>query len=258
MNKKQLDQYRNQLRSLLDRVEKTAAGLEAQVRTPSGGEAGGSLSNAPLHLGDLGSETYSQELGATLLENEAHIRDETLAALERIDRGTYGRCEQCGQEIVSERLNTLPYTRYCAACAAKFQEPPVNLNDGRPNGWLGKPGHEGTNQTGSPDRVVGRNLGSVQNDTHAAGTPGGGTAAGGLAGTNVGGGSPQDVNLEAAMGSGRADAPDDTSGEEHPEALSGPSGGAVGGSPANKRARGGRARAPAPKNKKGRSKNARK
>ena len=245
MNRQHLDRSRTQLRALLDRVSKTAAGLEEQVRTPGGGETSGGLSNAPLHLGDMGSEAYAQELSATLLENEAYIRDEAAAALDRIDRGTYGRCEHCRQEIIPERLDAIPYTRYCTACASQLQEgAAVNLNHGRPAEWLGEPGHEGANQTGPADRVVGRNLGAARDDVHAAGTPGGGTASGGLAGTNIGGGSPADAHLEAAMGDGVADAPVDDDDEEQPEAYAGTAGGAVGGTPANKRARGVRGTAP--------------
>jgi len=73
-------------------------------------------------------------------------------------------------------------------------------------------------------------------DRHAAGTAGGGTEIGGLAGANSGGGAPDEDELEAATGSG----------ENAPEAQdSGPpyaghSGGAVGGTPAQKRSSGGR------------------
>jgi hypothetical protein len=74
-------------------------------------------------------------------------------------------------------------------------------------------------------------------DRHAAGTPGGGTASGGLAGTNVGNGDPENVDLEDALGSGLRD----TSGEdEGGPPYSGRAGGAVGGTPAEKRAKGGR------------------
>jgi hypothetical protein len=75
-------------------------------------------------------------------------------------------------------------------------------------------------------------------DTHAAGTPGGGTASGGLAGTNVGDGDPDNVDLEDALGSGIRD----TAGEDaDAPAYGGEAGGAVGGSPARKRASGGQA-----------------
>lgn len=243
MKRESLDRYREQLRALADRVSGTAASLEEHVRSPAGGEAGGGISNAPLHLGDIGSEVYAQELSAALLENEAYIRDEALAALERIDRGTYGRCERCHQNILAARLGAIPYTRYCVPCASALNEGrAVNLNDGRPAEWLGEPGHEGANQAGVVDRSVGHALATARDDTHAVGTPGGGTASGGLAGTNIGSGSPQGAHLEDALATGIADAPDDTDGEEEPEAFAEETGGAVGGTPANKRARGGKAK----------------
>ena len=86
-------------------------------RTPLGGEAGGGISNAPLHLGDLATGSLTQEMGATLLENEIYLHDEIADALERIDAGEFGDCEECGDSIPAERLDALPYTRYCVACA---------------------------------------------------------------------------------------------------------------------------------------------
>ncbi len=89
----------------------------------------------------------------------------------------------------------------------------------------------GTSGRSSPDLA----------DIHAAGTAGGGTAEGGLAGTNIGEGDPGNADLENAMGSGNHD----VAIEEDPEdtiPYSGPSGGAVGGTPAGKRSVGGKSR----------------
>ena len=74
----------------------------------------------------------------------------------------------------------------------------------------------------------------------AAGTPGGGTEVGGLAGTNIGDGAPENAHLEEAMpgnGPDEYDAGNDM--DEGDAALGGPSGGAVGGTPAGKRSSGG-------------------
>jgi DnaK suppressor protein len=38
-------------------------------------------------------------------------------ALRRVDMGTYGVCERCGQPIVEERLAARPFARFCMACA---------------------------------------------------------------------------------------------------------------------------------------------
>ncbi len=248
MSRDQTAKYRDRLRVLATRLGAIVAGLEDQVRTPTGGESAGGLSNAPMHLADVGSEAYNQELGATLLENEAHIRDQVTAALARIENGKFGQCENCRQEIAPERLDALPYTPYCTKCATALGSGKVvNLNDGRPDTWLGKPGYEGLNQTGSPERVVGKDLGGDRRDSHAAGTPGGGTAVGGLAGTNLGGGSLDQANLEDAMASGNFDSSIEA--DEEDSAYAGPAGGAVGGTPANKRARGGKVESKKPESK---------
>lgn len=41
------------------------------------------------------------------------------AALERIKAGQYGICVSCGGDISAERLDILPFTPVCKACAAK-------------------------------------------------------------------------------------------------------------------------------------------
>lgn len=40
------------------------------------------------------------------------------AALERVDAGTYGRCERCGAAISGERLDAQPTATTCITCAA--------------------------------------------------------------------------------------------------------------------------------------------
>lgn len=84
--------------------------------------------------------------------------------------------------------------------------------------------------------------GSAAGDRHAAGAPAGGSAVGGLAGVNVGDGEPENVDIEAAGGGGTFDRDLEIDEES---AYAGRSGGAVGGTPANKRVVGGRDRPPA-------------
>jgi DnaK suppressor protein len=47
------------------------------------------------------------------------------AALERINKGTYGFCESCRKTIAVARLHALPATRFCRPCAAKNEKQPV-------------------------------------------------------------------------------------------------------------------------------------
>lgn len=39
------------------------------------------------------------------------------ASLQRLDRGTYGRCEHCGEPISERRLSACPYATSCIDCA---------------------------------------------------------------------------------------------------------------------------------------------
>jgi RNA polymerase-binding transcription factor DksA len=255
MNKKKLEAYRKQLLGLASRLGGDISSLEDQTRTPTGGQAVGNLSNAPMHLGDIGTEVYLQELNATLLENEEYLRGEVLAALDRVENGTYGVCENCGQKIIDERLELLPYARYCRACAEKLQSGrDINLNEGRPRDAADtynpyddrvEAATKGTDYTSQDIGVQGAELRGAarrnQGDIHAVGTAGGGMAEGGLAGPNVGEGDPNNANLEGAMGSGTHDVAIEED-DEDTILYSGPAGGAVGGTPVGKRAVGGKKR----------------
>ena len=43
--------------------------------------------------------------------------EELTAAIERVEQGIYGQCDQCGVRIDPERLEALPTTTLCANCA---------------------------------------------------------------------------------------------------------------------------------------------
>jgi hypothetical protein len=80
--------------------------------------------------------------------------------------------------------------------------------------------------------------GSATGGVHAAGMASGGMAGGGLAGANTADGSIEEPGLEDSLGSAISDDDGDTEGGPP---YAGPAGGAVGGSPAEKRAKGGHA-----------------
>jgi RNA polymerase-binding transcription factor DksA len=41
-------------------------------------------------------------------------------ALARIKAGEFGICQQCGNDIPDQRLQAIPYAKYCVACADKL------------------------------------------------------------------------------------------------------------------------------------------
>ena len=65
------------------------------------------------HLGDMASEMYDRELDEGLEEGAQQTLDEIEAALIRIEEGTYGVCEICGEPIGADRLSAIPWARLC-------------------------------------------------------------------------------------------------------------------------------------------------
>ena len=110
MTQSELDRYREQLLSLARRITRDVSDLSGEALRGTGGEASGSLSNTPLHLADLGTDNYEQEVNLSLLENEDQTLEAIKAAVGRIERGTFGRCERCHKEIAKERLRAVPFT----------------------------------------------------------------------------------------------------------------------------------------------------
>jgi RNA polymerase-binding protein DksA len=68
------------------------------------------------HPGDMATSTFDRELDATLEGNEERLLQAIDAALQRIEDGTYGACQNCGQPIGEERLEALPSTTRCIDC----------------------------------------------------------------------------------------------------------------------------------------------
>jgi hypothetical protein len=135
-------------------------------------------------------------------------------------------------------LEAVPYTRFCVECAAVNDSPGVNLNDGRParpEDTLAPEGEMQEDRMRRTDALDALSSGGHRGDVHAAGTAGGGTAIGGLAGSNEGDGEPVIIELDEATGSSNFDIDDDRPDDNTP--MSGFTGGAVGGTPARKRAK---------------------
>ena len=67
MRKRDLEQYRQQLVAMRDRLLGVVSAVTEQARQPSGGQGESELSNAPMHLADMGTDEFMHGLNATLL-----------------------------------------------------------------------------------------------------------------------------------------------------------------------------------------------
>jgi RNA polymerase-binding transcription factor DksA len=122
MTKLKLDSYRQNLLALRRRLSGDVNHLADEALRKNQKEASGNLSSMPIHMADIGSDNFEQEFTLSLLANVEQSLEEIAAALERIDDGSFGSCEECSEDIPKARLEALPYTRYCVACARKFEQ----------------------------------------------------------------------------------------------------------------------------------------
>jgi len=70
-------------------------------------------------LADQASGNNEVHIQLKLKQTDAKILQAIEEALERIQKGTYGVCRDCGDPIAEARLNAIPWTRVCITCKAK-------------------------------------------------------------------------------------------------------------------------------------------
>jgi DnaK suppressor protein len=93
------------LRAEIDRAEAASESLKRdQSSEGSGDEA------------DAGSKTFEREHEMSLSNNSRDLLVQVERALGRLDAGTYGRCEECGNAIPKARLQAFPRATLCVAC----------------------------------------------------------------------------------------------------------------------------------------------
>ena len=66
---------------------------------------------------ELAVEREGDEVLESLGINHQHEMAQIKAALARIAEGEFGYCVKCGTEIKAERLDLIPHTPFCSACA---------------------------------------------------------------------------------------------------------------------------------------------
>lgn len=73
------------------------------------------------HMGDDGSNVSEAERLSTISADLQDVLNQTDSALHRLDDGSYGICQRCGQPIAEERLDAFPFVTYCITCQAAIE-----------------------------------------------------------------------------------------------------------------------------------------
>ncbi|MCA9196514.1 MAG: TraR/DksA C4-type zinc finger protein [Planctomycetales bacterium] len=120
MKKAEMKVYKERLLMLRARLRGDVSAMEQNSLRKNRSEMG-EMSTVPLHMADVGSDNFEQEFTLSLMQNDGATLSKIEAALERIEDGVYGSCEECGAAIPKTRLNAIPYTPYCVKCATELQ-----------------------------------------------------------------------------------------------------------------------------------------
>ncbi|MCL6477195.1 MAG: TraR/DksA C4-type zinc finger protein [Peptococcaceae bacterium] len=80
------------------------------------------------HPGDVGSEVFERSKDFALRENAMLVMNAIDDALEKMEKGTYGLCDVCGEEIPAARLQAVPYTTLCIRCKRGDEQLPRAAN----------------------------------------------------------------------------------------------------------------------------------
>ena len=101
----ELDGQATALRGEIDRAEVASEKLKRDQSTEGSGDEA-----------DAGSKTFEREHEMSLANNSRDLLVQVERALGRLDAGTYGRCEECGNPIPKARLQAFPRATLCVTC----------------------------------------------------------------------------------------------------------------------------------------------
>src|SRR5688572_29882532 len=105
---KQQDNFRTQLTQERPRIQSELGHLDAEIATLGMGQQteGGGAGN---HLADDATDMAEQERDLALIGTLQERMREVDRALEQLEAGTYGICDNCNQPIPPERLEARPF-----------------------------------------------------------------------------------------------------------------------------------------------------
>lgn len=121
LSKRELDEFRRLLEAERDRLAEELEAIEEhqpEVENVALDASGGYDED----LADVASDTFEREKGIAIENSVNDLLHQVEEALARIEEGTFGICEVCGQPIHPERLRALPYARLCINCKAREEQ----------------------------------------------------------------------------------------------------------------------------------------
>ncbi|MCW7754601.1 RNA polymerase-binding protein DksA [Desulfobotulus sp. H1] len=113
MDKEQIEYFRTYLVTQLDELLHQADGTVSGMTEPK--------ENFPDPT-DRASHESNRNFELRIRDREHKLIKKIKQALDRIDNGTFGVCDSCGEDIAVERLKARPVTAQCIECKTKSEK----------------------------------------------------------------------------------------------------------------------------------------
>ena len=108
-----------ELKKVRRQLQEDIAGLIADISEAESAIAerlGDAVGDAGDDPADAGAKTFQREHELALTQNARELLAAGERALARMDDGTFGVCESCGQPIGKARLQAFPRATLCVTC----------------------------------------------------------------------------------------------------------------------------------------------
>jgi len=108
-----------EIAELRDELAAEVAALRADIdraETDIASRLGDAVGDAGDDQADVGAKTFEREHELALTHNARELLAQNERAIARIEAGTYGTCESCGEAIGKARLQAFPRATLCVRC----------------------------------------------------------------------------------------------------------------------------------------------
>ena len=96
-----------------DTLKKIAENMKMEI---------GHLQEAIADIYDLADDERGRQFSILISDLDREKLEQIDDALERLEEGTYGICEECGQKISVARLKVRPFAKHCVPCKSKIEK----------------------------------------------------------------------------------------------------------------------------------------
>ncbi len=114
MNKETVDLYRKRLLKMRENILNKAKKLKEDSYNLG--------TDGIQDMADAASNTYNADILMSISDNDLTILKDIDNSLDKLNKGTYGICEECEEKISEKRLEANPVARYCITCKRQMEE----------------------------------------------------------------------------------------------------------------------------------------